>query len=116
LENVVVVRQHGSDRHGYREEDDATGGTTFTGAGGSLRRGGILSAWPLDRDIRTRPRSPMRPFLTGLWQRRRAVLFYAVLLALGWMIGLGFQNVNFLETRDMNEPMIRRMVMMALVA
>jgi len=58
----------------------------------------------------------MRPFLTGLWQRRRAVLFYAVLLALGWMIGLGFQNVNFLETRDMNEPMIRRMVMMALVA
>lgn len=58
----------------------------------------------------------MRQILTGLWSHRRAVLFYGGLLALGWLIGLAFQNVTFLEMRPMNEPMIHRIVMISLVA
>lgn len=58
----------------------------------------------------------MRAILTGLWRRRRAIVFYLVLLAMGWMIGLAFQNVSFLETSLMNEPMIHRIVILALVA
>jgi hypothetical protein len=58
----------------------------------------------------------MRTVLNGLWRRRRAVLFYVVLLGAGWLIGLTFQNVTFLEMRPMNEPMIHRIVMISLVA
>ena len=58
----------------------------------------------------------MRTVLSGLWRRRRAVFFYLLLLGTGWMIGLAFQNVTFLEMRPMNEPMIHRIVMISLVA
>lgn len=56
----------------------------------------------------------MRPFLTRLWAARRAILFYAILLTVGWLAGHLLVGVAIPEMRPMNEPLIHRIVMSAL--
>lgn len=57
----------------------------------------------------------MRPFLTRIWNARRAIVFYAVLLGVGWLIGKQLMHIAVPDMRPMNEPMIHRIVMIALV-
>lgn len=57
----------------------------------------------------------MRPVLTRLWGARRAIGFYVVLLALGWIAGKFLLGVAIPEMRPMNEPLIHRIMMWALV-
>ena len=58
----------------------------------------------------------MHATLVKLWTLRRALLFYAVLLALGWIVGLIFRDFTSIETGSMNEPLIKNFVIVALVA
>lgn len=58
----------------------------------------------------------MHATLVKLWTLRRALLFYAVLLALGWFLGLIFRDFTSIETGSMNEPLIKNFVIVALVA
>lgn len=58
----------------------------------------------------------MRAVLTGLWAKRKAVAFYGLLLLGGWLLGDFLKDLTVPEMRPMNEPMIHRIVMTALVA
>lgn len=57
----------------------------------------------------------MRAFLKRLWSFRLALAIYAILLAAGWGAGELLLGMTVPELRPMNEPMIHRMVMGALV-
>lgn len=57
----------------------------------------------------------MRSFLIRIWNARRAIVFYAVLLGVGWLIGKQLMHIAVPDMRPMNEPMIHRIVMIALV-
>ncbi len=57
----------------------------------------------------------MRTLLSKLWAARRAVLVYALLLGLGVVAGEWMMGIAIPEMRPMNEPMIHRLVMTALV-
>ena len=57
----------------------------------------------------------MRSFLIRIWNARRAIAFYAVLLGVGWLIGKQLMHIAVPDMRPMNEPMIHRIVMIALV-
>lgn len=57
----------------------------------------------------------MRAFLIRLWSFRLALAIYAILLAAGWGAGELLLGMTVPELRPMNEPMIHRMVMGALV-
>lgn len=56
----------------------------------------------------------MRALLAGIWSKRRALLFYAALLLIGWIMGEVLHDFAVPEMRPMNEPQIHRMVMVAL--
>lgn len=56
----------------------------------------------------------MRPLLERLWAARRALAFYAVLFAAGWVAGEWLMNVAIPEMRPMNEPLIHRLLLGAL--
>lgn len=58
----------------------------------------------------------MRPFLTRLWAKRKAIVFYGLLLFGGWFLGEALTELTVPEMRPMNEPMIHRIVMAAFVA
>jgi len=58
----------------------------------------------------------VRAVLTGLWARRKAVAFYALLLTGGWFLGDFLKDLTVPDMRPMNEPMIHRIVMTAFVA
>lgn len=58
----------------------------------------------------------MRAFLKPIWSARKAVCFYLVLLAGGWLLGDAVRDVALPELRPMNEPMIHRIVTIALIA
>ena len=58
----------------------------------------------------------MRKALIHAWALRRAILFYGVLIGMGWFLGDALRGVVVPEVRPMNEPMIHRMVMSALAA
>ena len=57
----------------------------------------------------------MRAVLKRLWSFRLALAIYAILLAAGWGAGELLLGMTVPELRPMNEPMIHRMVMGALV-
>ena len=57
----------------------------------------------------------MRTVLIRIWELRRIVVLWAVLLGIGLLIGGWMQSVVVPELRPMNEPMIHRMVMGALI-
>ena len=57
----------------------------------------------------------MRTVLRRIWAARRAIAVYAALLALGAVAGEWMMGVAVPEMRPMNEPMIHRIVMTALV-
>lgn len=57
----------------------------------------------------------MRALLRRLWAARRAVALYAALLATGWIAGEFLLGVTIPELRPMNEPLIHRLVMGALI-
>lgn len=57
----------------------------------------------------------MRAFLKRLWSFRLALAIYTILLAAGWGAGELLLGMTVPELRPMNEPMIHRMVMGALV-
>ncbi|MDC0738727.1 hypothetical protein N6L24_10585 [Cognatishimia sp. SS12] len=56
----------------------------------------------------------MRTLLTGIWAKRRALLLYVALLLMGWVIGEALHGLAVPEMRPMNEPLIHRLVMVAL--
>jgi hypothetical protein len=58
----------------------------------------------------------MRPFLTRLWTKRKAIVFYGLLLFGGWFLGEALRELTVPEMRPMNEPMIHRIVITAFVA
>ena len=58
----------------------------------------------------------MRTFLGRIWALRRAIFFYVGLLLVGALAGQFFLGVAVPEMRPMNEPMIHRIVMIALFA
>jgi hypothetical protein len=58
----------------------------------------------------------MRQFLRRLWQLRRAVLLYTVLLAAGWAFGDALWDLAIPEMRPMNEPLIHRIVSGVMIA
>ena len=57
----------------------------------------------------------MRAFLNRLWTARRALAFYALLLGAGWLAGTFLKDLAIPEMRPMNEPLIHRIVMGALI-
>ena len=57
----------------------------------------------------------MRQILKSLWGARRAILFYACLFAAGGLAGQLFLEFAIPEMRPMNEPLIHRLVMGALI-
>lgn len=57
----------------------------------------------------------MRAFLNRLWTARRALAFYALLLGAGWLAGTFLKDLAIPEMRPMNEPLIHRIVMGALL-
>lgn len=57
----------------------------------------------------------MRPFLTRLWAARRAIGVYAFLLGAGAIAGEMLLDFAIPEMRPMNEPLIHRIVMGALL-
>lgn len=57
----------------------------------------------------------MRKVLARLWALRRAILFYVCLFTLGWFAGEFLRDVAIPEMRPMNEPLIHRIVMGALL-
>lgn len=58
----------------------------------------------------------MRAVLRGLWAKRRAIVFYGLLLLGGWFLSDLLDNLTVPEMRPMNEPTIHRIVMTAFVA
>ncbi|WP_305969881.1 MULTISPECIES: hypothetical protein [unclassified Mameliella] len=56
----------------------------------------------------------MRALLTTLKTYRRALLIYGLLLLGGWLLADLLRGVTLPEMRPMNEPLIHRMVMLAL--
>ena len=58
----------------------------------------------------------MCAILRGLWAKRRAIVFYGLLLLGGWFLGDLLKNLTVPEMRPMNEPMIHRIVMTAFIA
>ncbi|NKB27883.1 MAG: hypothetical protein GKR99_10140 [Rhodobacteraceae bacterium] len=58
----------------------------------------------------------MRAFLKGIWAKRKAIVFYGLLLLGGWFLGDLLKNLTVPEMRPMNEPMIHRIVMTAFIA
>ncbi len=57
----------------------------------------------------------MRTVLKALWEKRRAIAFYCLLLLGGWILGDVLKELTVPEMRPMNEPMIHRIVMTAFV-
>lgn len=57
----------------------------------------------------------MREVLRRLWAVRRLLIFYAVLLTAGWAFGHWLRDLAVPEMRPMNEPMIHRFVIIALL-
>lgn len=57
----------------------------------------------------------MRTVLSRLWSVRRALAFYGALLLAGWLLGETLRDLAIPEMRPMNEPMIHRIVMGALL-
>lgn len=58
----------------------------------------------------------MRAVLKGLWAKRKAIAFYGLLLFGGWFLGGYLKDLTVPEMRPMNEPMIHRIVMTAVIA
>lgn len=58
----------------------------------------------------------MRPVLKRLYELRKAIAFYGLLLLGGWLLGDALKDLTVPEMRPMNEPMIHRLVMTAFVA
>jgi len=58
----------------------------------------------------------LRAFLNRLWTRRKVIFFYGLLLLGGWFLGGVLKELTVPEMRPLNEPMIHRIVMTALVA
>ena len=57
----------------------------------------------------------MHPVLSTLWDKRRAIALYGLLLLGGWYLGDTFKDLTVPEMRPMNEPIIHRMIMTAFV-
>ncbi len=57
----------------------------------------------------------MRSFLERAWALRRVITVYAIALAAGWMAGEYLRDIAIPEMRPMNEPLIHRIVMGALL-
>ncbi len=57
----------------------------------------------------------MRRLLNGLSRYRRVLGFWAGMLLLGWMLGDGLSAIVFPELRALDDPMINKMVLGALV-
>lgn len=56
----------------------------------------------------------MRSILNALWRARKAVIFYAILLAGGFLLGHALRDIALPEIRPSNEPMIHKIIMTAL--
>lgn len=57
----------------------------------------------------------MRAILNALWRARKALIFYALLLLAGLMVGHLVRDFVIPEVRPMNEPMMHKLVTLALV-
>lgn len=57
----------------------------------------------------------MRALLSRLWAVRRAVALYCALLSAGWIAGEVLLGIAIPDLRPMNEPLIHRLVMGALI-
>lgn len=58
----------------------------------------------------------MREVLRRAWSARRAILFYAALLAAGWWLGELFRSYVIPEKIPMDGPMMRRIIMLLMIA
>lgn len=58
----------------------------------------------------------MRALLNFIWAKRRAVVFYLLLLLGGWLLGDYLKDLAVPEMRPMNEPTIHRIIMTAFLA
>ncbi len=57
----------------------------------------------------------MRSFLERAWALRRVIAIYGLALAAGWMAGEYLRDIVIPDMRPMNEPLIHRIVMGALL-
>ncbi|MEQ9177748.1 MAG: hypothetical protein RIF44_03335 [Nitratireductor sp.] len=58
----------------------------------------------------------MRQVLKPVWRARRAIVFYLLLLAIGWTLGEVMRQLVIPEPRPLNEPTIHRIVTVSLIA
>lgn len=66
--------------------------------------------------FKPKAKRPLRPFLIGLWDKRKAVTLCGFLLLGGWFLGDLIRELTLPELSPMNEPIIQGMVTFAFVA